>query len=153
MKHVARHFKGIIHALFWEVDYKAFEVFNGVTILILGVSFFFLRSSQYIVSQAEINSVFAFPTYYTIAVIMVIFGVLKVYAISQGRLVARKWLALAGTFMWGFLFTVFLTPPVKPSSIVFILILVAFSMWAFIRLVLEHRGRRLLDPRDSFRNL
>ncbi len=150
MKRLARKTREALFILFWEIDYTAFEVFNGFTIFILGVSFWFLRSSQSIIAISTVD--IGLNLVYAISVFMIIFGTFGMLSLTRRSVIMRKWAALVGVFIWGFLFTLFSTPPIKPTSIIFISVLTGFSIWAYIRLVLKHRGKRFLDPRDSYNN-
>lgn len=144
-------FKHALHILFWEIEYTAMEVFNCVTLFCLGLSFFTTIFSKTIL-VASLGAKNGLHFVYLIGGIMVLFGAFGLLNIINSRVLMRKWFALGGTFMWGFLFVTFSNPPIKPTSVVFIAVLVMFSMWTFIRLVLKHRAQRLLDPRDSFKN-
>lgn len=151
MQKIIKNLRESLRVLFLDVDYKGFEVFNGLTMLVMGVAFIFLNSSKVILTA----SLAYFPysaVIYTISSVMIIFGILKMIAISRNIVAFRKWLALVGAFMWTFLFVIFSNRDVKPTSTVFMLVIIVFSTWAYIRLVLIHKGQRLIDPRDPFDN-
>lgn len=147
-----------IKVLLWDIEYTAFEVFNGLTILSLGFSFLNNQFASARVIYRTFTGSSATYVVHAIAGVMILFGILKMIALTQHQSNPTKWLrwrmnlAGIGTFMWGFLFAVFANYPIKPASLIFIISLIGFSMWAFIRLILERRGQRLLDPEDSFKN-
>lgn len=147
-----------LYVLLWEIEYTAFEVFNGLTIMSLGISFLYSDFSSTRVIYRTFSGDSAQTIVQGIAWVMILFGVLKVIALTQHRFKPTKWLlwrrnlAGIGTFLWGFIFAVFANYPTKPASLVFIISIIAFSTWAFIRLVLERRGQRLLDPEDTYKN-
>ena len=145
-----RSIREAIKFILWNIEYTAYELFNGVVMLALGTSLLlgmFVDRIE-VLSDGTISPPFIF----FIAMFMILFGIGKVYAISRHKIAMRKWLALVGTFLWGFLFVAFNQSPVTPVSILFITIFILFSMWCYIRLFLKHKGKRLLDPTDSFKN-
>ncbi len=151
MRRIGQNLRDSLRILFLDVDYKGFEVFNGIVIFVLGCAFIFLNSSRVILT----SSLSYFPyseVIYSISSIMIIFGVLKIIAIIRNDVFLRKWLAFVSSFLWAFLFVIFSNRDIKPTSIVFMIVIILFSMWAYIRLVVIHRGQRLIDPRDPFEN-
>ena len=147
-----------IYTILWEIEYVAFEAFSGITIMALGISFLCTDFSSAKIIRRAIDGGNEALTVTIISVFMVIFGIFKLIALTQCRFTPQKWLVwrrnLAGicVFLWGFIFTVFAHSPTKAGSLVFIISIIGFSMWAFIRLVLERRAQRLLDPDDSYKN-
>lgn len=142
----------IINKVLFDLNWGVLEFFNGVSFIGFGISLLFTPIGQDTLAHSIPSSSFiSGPN--VICIIMILFGVLKIWALVFGSVQVRKWIAFVATFSWGFLLVVFVTPPYKPTAIFFILELTLFTLWIFIRLVLRHRAERLLDPRDPYLNL
>jgi hypothetical protein len=133
-----------VHHLLFELDYRIVEIFNGIAFALIGVVLAF-----------EIDQIFHFFQFTDgitpyLGGVFALLGAAGLVTYFRGPIRIRMGIAFASMFMWAFLLVVLSEYPVRPVLIVLVLELTLFTMWTYIRLTLDRRAERLLDPRDPY---
>lgn len=144
------HCKESVSLFLWKLEYDLVELLNGLNFFGLGLLMLFSQRDSFAITKALSNVPFIFSIK-VLAIANILIGILKIYALKKMSIRSRKWFMFIAVFIWAFYTVLFEEGQYRNIVILLTAELSLFSLWAYIRLVIKHRGQRLLDPRDKFK--